>query len=459
MPDWSSDTGWVTAYADEPSPDCPAGVYMKSVGHAPTEPEGHIRRIRLVTLREWSLWSAPRQVLLLVLAVDLAAVAAYLTYTATFTAEPADLVRFGVLLAGTVIHLEATRGIERLRETSRGRSLYANLKDMWFFAALLLLPGALTMTLIVLAYVYDWLRVHIRHPAHRTSYNVGTVLLGCTASLVVLDLAGSGPGGLPSGPFGLLLVIAVGVAYFGVNLALVTAVVKLSAPDMTIREILGEPSQQVVVVAGMGLGVAIASMLLYHPWLAAVLIVTSLCLHRVLLLPQFRAAARTDGKTGLLTAGFWHELAAVEIERAVRLTRPVAVLMIDLDLFKAINDRIGHLGGDQVIRAVADELRREIRPGDLVGRFGGEEFVMLLPAAGKREVSRIAERLRHRIAALQVPVTGRQGPTVVADMSVSIGVAVAPDDGIEIDQLLLAADTALFTAKDSGRNQVRLAVG
>ena len=137
---------------------------------------------------------------------------------------------------------------------------------------------------------------------------------------------------------------------------------------------------------------------------------------------------------------------------------PVGVLMLDLDHFKSFNDRMGHLVGDQLLRAVADELRHETRPYDLVGRFGGEEFAMLLPGVGIGQIEKIADRIRQRISRLSVPIRRPNGQlTVVGGMSVSIGAAVCPDDGTELDRLLLAADEALLTAKEAGRDQVRLA--
>jgi diguanylate cyclase (GGDEF)-like protein len=140
------------------------------------------------------------------------------------------------------------------------------------------------------------------------------------------------------------------------------------------------------------------------------------------------------------------------------LTEPLGVLMLDLDHFKSFNDRMGHLVGDQLLRAVADELRSETRPYDLVGRFGGEEFVILLPGVGNAQVEHIADRLRERISRLRVLVDGpHDRPTTVGGISVSIGAAVRPDDGDDIDQLVLAADGALLAAKAAGRDRVRLA--
>jgi diguanylate cyclase (GGDEF)-like protein len=263
---------------------------------------------------------------------------------------------------------------------------------------------------------------------------------------------------IPHGLPGLAALIGAGAAYWLVNFGLVAGAVMMSDPLQPTRQVLGNSSDQVVVAASLGLGVALAAMLAWQPWLIAILMITVIALHRALLLPHFQQAARTDSKTGLLTVGFWHEVAGREIERARRLAEPLGVLMLDLDHFKSFNDRMGHLVGDQLLRAVADELRAATRPYDLVGRFGGEEFVILLPGVGTTQIEPVADRIRLRISRLCVLVHGpHDRPVTVGGISVSIGAAVCPDDGNDLDRLLLAADGALMAAKAAGRDRVRLA--
>jgi diguanylate cyclase (GGDEF)-like protein len=136
------------------------------------------------------------------------------------------------------------------------------------------------------------------------------------------------------------------------------------------------------------------------------------------------------------------------------------VLVLDLDHFKRVNDRFGHLVGDQVLAAVAASVRDEVRDDDLVGRFGGEEFVVLLrgtdgedPRSGARAV---AERIRERIARLRVAVAALQETVVVEGLTVSIGGATAPRDAQDLAGLLEIADAAMYEAKRAGRNLVRM---
>jgi len=165
-------------------------------------------------------------------------------------------------------------------------------------------------------------------------------------------------------------------------------------------------------------------------------------------------------KTGLLTAAAWQEKAGRAVLRSERGDQPASVLVLDLDHFKLVNDRFGHLVGDQVLAAVAASLRDEVRDEDLVGRFGGEEFVVLLkgtdgddPRSGARAV---AERIRERIAALRVAVAGPQETAIVEGLTVSIGGATTSRDGTDLAALLEIADAAMYEAKRAGRNLVRM---
>jgi diguanylate cyclase (GGDEF)-like protein len=172
-------------------------------------------------------------------------------------------------------------------------------------------------------------------------------------------------------------------------------------------------------------------------------------LQRSLLHQQLRAAARTDAKTGLLNAVAWQREADTWIRRALRAGAPAAILLVDIDHFKRVNDTYGHLAGDDLLAVLAGTLQQNVRTCDVLGRFGGEEFVAVLPGAGEQEACRIAERLRERVGAISVPAPG--GPVTV---TISIGVAALGRDGSELFELLAAADAALYRAKSSGRDRV-----
>jgi len=146
----------------------------------------------------------------------------------------------------------------------------------------------------------------------------------------------------------------------------------------------------------------------------------------------------------------------VEVARAVRTQSPLAIAMVDIDKFKVINDTYGHLVGDQVLKEIANTLNTLLRDYDLAGRFGGEEFSLLLPQTRAVDAIRIAERIRSNIAAMSIIAPGAVGGERV-QVTVSIGVA-ALDAGTDrtYSQLMSAADAALYRAKGGGRDQVQM---
>uniref|UniRef100_UPI0005649AF9 GGDEF domain-containing protein n=1 Tax=Sciscionella sediminilitoris TaxID=1445613 RepID=UPI0005649AF9 len=176
--------------------------------------------------------------------------------------------------------------------------------------------------------------------------------------------------------------------------------------------------------------------------------------HRSVLVKELEEKAIRDQKTGLLNATAWNEYANQELARAERHGTSFGLLMVDLDFFKRTNDTYGHLAGDNVLIAVAEVLRNETRRYDSAGRFGGEEFAVLLPESNRNEVALVAERIRLRISQLTVETDSEQGHVRIEDLTASLGVAIYPGQGRTIDTLLQTADAALYSAKRNGRNQV-----
>lgn len=164
---------------------------------------------------------------------------------------------------------------------------------------------------------------------------------------------------------------------------------------------------------------------------------------------ELRRLATTDSLTGTLNRGSFLDRAAEEIARARRYQRPLALIAIDLDHFKTINDRYGHAAGDLCLRAFADTCLACLRRADRLGRLGGEEFAVLLPETGLPAALGVAERIREHIAGLAIPLD-----TGTAGFTVSAGIARLTPDIDSLDELLARADRALYRAKDTGRNRV-----
>ncbi|WP_313888287.1 GGDEF domain-containing protein [Lentzea alba] len=365
---------------------------------------------------------------------------------------------FLLLAGGAVLHLEAAQGIERIREISREGSPHAHMQSVWLFAGVLVLPMPLLVALIAISYLHAWLRVYKRRAVlFRKVFSAATVVLACAAAQLVLRFFSNRPLDV-DGPIGLIALAGAGAVYWLVNYALVVAAIVMTNRDQPARAALGNASDQLIILASIGLGSVLAIMMTSRPWLTPMLLLTVLALHMGLLLPQFRVAARTDSKTGLVDATFWHDVAGREIERARRLLSTVGILILDLDHFKLINDQYGHLAGDRVLRAVADALKHSVRSYDLVGRFGGEEFAVLLPGVSTDEVRATAERIRLEIASLHIAVVDRLGEDrVISGLTASVGAAVFPDTDTALSPLLLAADEALYQAKSNGRDRVATA--
>jgi diguanylate cyclase (GGDEF)-like protein len=166
---------------------------------------------------------------------------------------------------------------------------------------------------------------------------------------------------------------------------------------------------------------------------------------RNLALAEMRAA--TDLLTGLPNNRAAQETLKRMVAQADRTVTPLAAALFDLDHFKQINDTHGNGKGDEVLAAVGDAVDSGIRDGDFVGRYGGEEFLLLLPSTNREGALLVAEKLREAIARLTVPGVDRR-------ITASFGVAVLPDDAVEATQLLRIADRALYSAKANGRDRV-----
>jgi diguanylate cyclase (GGDEF)-like protein len=161
--------------------------------------------------------------------------------------------------------------------------------------------------------------------------------------------------------------------------------------------------------------------------------------------------AFTDYLTGLRTRGYFEQQLDLEFKRAERRRQKFALLMIDIDHFKELNDTLGHHAGDQVLRDVASILVKDMREVDTVARYGGEEFVIVLPETTQLGAMYVAERLRHAVEQAKFLVGS---PSSVRRLTISIGVSVYDSDARFKRELIEASDAALYAAKHEGRNRV-----
>ena len=166
------------------------------------------------------------------------------------------------------------------------------------------------------------------------------------------------------------------------------------------------------------------------------------------LFAQMQQQALTDGLTGCYNRRSFELQLERDLHLATRMRQPLSLIMLDLDHFKYINDQAGHEAGDEALCMLADNLRDELRAVDTAARFGGDEFVIILPQANTEGAMLVAERLRQRIELMEVPGFGRA--------TASFGVASFPSNASSRDTLVVAADRALYNSKRAGRNRVSL---
>jgi diguanylate cyclase (GGDEF)-like protein len=170
--------------------------------------------------------------------------------------------------------------------------------------------------------------------------------------------------------------------------------------------------------------------------------------------PKLQEEAHHDAKTGLLSARRFMELLDDEVDKSIRSGKSLAVLMCDLDLFRNVNNTHGHLAGDEVLQAVAKLLKRTVRGEDLVGRFGGEEFVVLLRNADRASAAIAGERIRQEVRDAAFTVSASAD---TLKLTISVGVASFPEAVHDARNLLHDADLAVYRSKLSGRNRVTIA--
>jgi diguanylate cyclase (GGDEF)-like protein len=417
-----------------------------------------VRAVRPWTIRRWPLWELPNRLAPSVLVVEATALGLVVAAAVRMPVpEPLQLGHAALLGGLGILHTEIAIGVERVRRRVMVGN-HANLSSVWTFAGALVLPPACAAVVAVVVHLHLWARTgRPRVPLYRSVYSAATIVLACLGAAAVVGVVGSGQEPLAAaGIPGITLALLV---YTTINTGLVAGAIAMSAPQPDLARVLGRWDDNLLEFATLSLGALTAVALVVNPWLALLTLPPLVVLHRAVLVRHLEEAANIDGKTGLLNAVAWHTQAERLLQRGSRVDGPRGVLVLDLDHFKAVNDSHGHLAGDQVLAAVAGAVRTEVRERDLVGRFGGEEFVVLLagPAAGAAvELESVAERIRGRVADLRVEIPTPDGPLTVSGLTVSIGGAVAPAEGADLRTLLQIADTALYAAKRAGRNVVRV---
>ncbi|MBT2208645.1 GGDEF domain-containing protein [Actinomadura sp. NEAU-AAG7] len=392
-----------------------------------------------------------RRSLLMIYVPAVVAVHAGLIIAGLVTTSPEvdDLLTFVALLACGAVCIEATRRLGIPAGVGR------DLLSAWWLPVALLLPPLYALLMPIPLQALLQFRV-LRTLVHRRVLVASALgIAGACASvvfhLVVKDPLDAAPGWVVDVYPGVPAAVGCAALFTVVNTVLVAVAAHAANPESRWRDVLWTRESLLLDVVDLCVGILVAITSSLTLGLLLLALPPVMLLQRSLMHQQLQAAARTDAKTGLLNAAAWQREAATELARALRTHDPLAVLLIDIDHFKRVNDTHGHLIGDEVLVGVANTLDHQLRDYDLVGRFGGEEFVALLPGTDTVEACRVAERLRGRVRRLAVPT--EDGTVVV---TVSIGVSLYRTHGEDLIELMAAADLALYRAKASGRDRVCL---
>lgn len=409
---------------------------------------------------QWALWRRPKIFIAYLLVMETLAIGclSYVFTAAAAMPKTRDWVGLAILAAGATVHIQLTQRQEE-RRRNRTRTVLIDLTAVWTFPAAIILPAPLSVLLVVGLRVQHWFIA--RRPAHNFIFSsVAHCVSVAITSLTFTSLGGQhwSAGGWGSlREFG--VVVVAGLVFELVQLVYISVILALSAPGKaSVHNVLGSKADNLLEAITVGLGAVTAVLLVVLPPAVAIMAVVTVVFNRLAELDQLQDDVRTDPKTQVFNMRGWTESAERALARAAKSSDSLAILMIDLDHFKWINDTYGHPAGDDVLRHLAHLLDEVTRPTDVVGRFGGEEFLVLLPDTDPAAAVVAGERIRGAVAGQRIRTTDKRGEEIaIVERTTSIGVAVYPDHGTTLKTLMQSADAAVYEAKEGGRNQVRVA--
>ena len=412
----------------------------------------------LGSLRSWQVWDLRGPLRCYVLAVPVVYAAAF-AFAATTTAwQLRHVLVFAALLACGMAVTEANRSVHEPQGT-----LARDLQSVWYLAIAVTLPPWYALAAPIPLAVHKLWRTRrmlvyrrvFSHAAIGLAYGLASVIFHSLPASVV----GTSPGTGRHALYWVLAVAACGMIGTLVNYGFILVAIRLSDPDARIRDLVGSRESLTSDVLELSLAVALALVVAINPVLMALALPTVVLCRRYLMQAQLLAQARIDAKTGVLNAGTWQREAAAEFYRALRSDAPLALVMVDIDHFSSVNDTAGLEAGDRVLQGIARTVTQNLQGPGLVGRFGGEQFAILLPQTGETEARQMAERLRDHIAGEPIAIEDGTRAGFVFRLTVSIGIAILDRSRRALAELIGAADNALSEAKTTGRNKVCVVPG
>jgi diguanylate cyclase (GGDEF)-like protein len=405
------------------------------------------------SVRCWQVWTLPRRLRAFILSITtFAFIVASLTAARTRW-QLSDVVIFAGLLACGVIAIESTRNVREVQGTV-GRDL----QTVWYLAIAITLPPAYALLAPLPLTAYRLWRVR-RAFVYRRVFSNATISLAYGGASFLFhsipdSVAGHSPGTASHALTWTGIVAGCGALAWIINNGLILRAIKIADPQARVRDMFGNREAITSDLIELSLAVSLSLVVSVSSLLMTLALPSVILYRRYLMNSQLVAQARIDAKTGLLNAGTWQREAEVELLRALRARTPLALAMVDIDHFKDVNSMAGQIVQDQLIRDIAGMLRDQLPGQDLIGRFGNEEFAILLPQTSRDEAQRISERLRDYIAAEPIAIESGSQEGFVFRLTVSIGVAVLNESRRALAELIGAADTALGQAKSTGWSKV-----
>jgi diguanylate cyclase (GGDEF)-like protein len=423
-----------------------------SAFHLPRAVGGGLRRA-VRSVRGLPLWAldAPLRSYTVIVTAAAVGVCTFAIVRSQWRSE--DLLIFAGLIACGFVAIESTRTVREVHGTV-GRDL----QTVWYLTAAIVLSPVYALLAPMIFTGYKLWRVP-RGFVYRRIFSNATISLAYgLASLLFHSFyhsaSGSSSGtGVHALKWTVLVAICGALAWL-INNGLILVAIKVSDRKSRIRDMFGNIQAITSDLIELSLAVSLSLVVSIDPWLMVLALPSVVLYRRYLIHAQLVAEARLDAKTGLLNAGTWHHEAEVELFRALRTRKPLALAMVDIDHFKDVNSMAGQMVRDQLIRDIAGMLRDQLPGQDLIGRFGTEEFAILLPQTGRDEAQRITERLRDYIAAEPIAIESGSQEGFVFRLTVSIGVAVMNESRRALAELIGAADSALVRAKSTGWSKV-----
>jgi diguanylate cyclase (GGDEF)-like protein len=409
------------------------------------------RMLASLDFRRWAWWEVPGLPRVYISVVTLAAVS-LMCYAASQTEwHGSDLAKYALLLGAALISVAAAPRIAYLKG-----GMTRDFITVWVLPIAILLPPVYAMLAPIPLYVLTQWLVH-KGTVYRRVFTVASIGItyGGVSELFRMFPVSFAGDSIGSGRHALTWAIAVAICEVAGGRAhnsMIVMAVKLSDPTVRIADLEFNREALQGDFAEFDLGILNTVVVTVSPVLAVFTVPTVLLIRRFVMHAQLLAQTRIDTKTGLLNSSTWEDEAATQVQRAHRTETPLSVALIDIDHFKAVNDTHGHLVGDTVLRAVTDAISQHLRSYDLAGRFGGEEFVVLLPHAREADAISIAERLRRHVEAMIIPIA-EDRPGEHVRLTISVGVASLNEDTCELTDLMAAADAAMYIAKQAGRNR------